>query len=144
MKFWVIFISLYLWIPQTGHSQEPVFGSWQGKMSTTSGNYIFNLDLRPDQSGSGSMIKAVAIHDRNGNKQVMELEGILYQDQSIYLVDIGDPYTKIRDGETFSRLQFRFIYENGDLVLDGHWQEYEDLRRYRKGRLVLRKQKAKA
>ena len=130
-------------LPMFAEAQGDIFGSWQGKMSTPKGNYIFNLDLRPNKSEWGR-VRGTAIHDRNGEKVVIELEGIVYGDQSIYLCDVGDPYSRIEGGETFSKLQFILALHNGDVVLNGHWQEYEDLRRYRKGKLVLHRRKSKA
>ncbi|NND33572.1 MAG: hypothetical protein HKN76_13360 [Saprospiraceae bacterium] len=139
------FLHLILWLlPLTAFAQDQIFGSWQGKMSSLQGKYIFNLDILPNFKEGNSTIKGTAIHDRNGAKEVIELIGILYSDQSIYLSDVANPDKKIEVGETFSKLQFLLKYESGILVLDGHWQEYEDLHRYRKGRLVLRKRKSKA
>lgn len=112
-------------------------------MSTPTGNYIFNLDLRPNQSGGGA-IRGTAIHDRNGEKEVIELEGYIYGDQSIYLADVGDPLQKLQNGGTFSRLQFTYSYESGEMILNGHWQEYQDTKRYRRGRLVLHRKRTKA
>lgn len=144
MYFLTILLSFILILPFTGFSQESIYGSWEGKMSSNHGKYVFNLDLRPQLGNQSSIIKGVAIHDRNGDKEVIELEGVIYQDQSIYLVDLSDPYRKLKEGGTFSRLQFRCSFQNGDMILDGHWQEYDELNRYRKGRLVLRKRKSKA
>ncbi|MCB0685871.1 MAG: hypothetical protein KDC53_05085 [Saprospiraceae bacterium] len=134
---------LLVWLPFLCWSQGQIFGSWQGKMSTPRGNYIFNLDLQPGKSGRG-YIRGVAIHDRNGEKQVIELEGYFYGDQSLYLADVADPLEKVQQGNTFSRLQFLCKYEGGEMILSGHWQEYEDLRKYRRGRLLLHRKKTKA
>lgn len=75
---------------------------------------------------------------------VIELSGKLYGDQSVYFSDTGDRYRRSELGQAFSKLQFMLKYQDGELVLDGHWQEYKDLRHYRKGRLVLYKRKQKA
>lgn len=131
-------------IPFTTFSQDQLFGSWQGKMNGAKGKYVFNLDIAPNYRDGAAAIKGVAIHDRNGLKEVIELRGILYSDQSVYLSDVSEPTRKIEEGATFSKLQFLFKYQKGELVLDGHWQEYEDLHKYRRGRLVLRKKKSKA
>jgi hypothetical protein len=139
-----IFLLLILIIPVSGSAQDQIFGSWQGKMSGAKGNYIFNLDILPNYKEGGSAIRGVAVHDRNGDKSVIELSGVIYGDQSIYLADVADPSHKILEGATFSKLQFLFKYQNGDIVLDGHWQEYRDLHKYRKGRLVLKKLNSKA
>ena len=139
----VILISILFLLPYLSKSQNHVYGSWQGKMSTPSGNYIFNLDLRPDKGGRGS-VKGTAIHDRNGEKEVIELEGFIYGDQSIYLADVADPLSTLQNGGTFSRLQFLYSYQGGEMLLNGHWQEYQDMHRYRRGRLVLKRRKTKA
>jgi hypothetical protein len=131
-------------IPITIFSQEQLFGSWQGRMNGAKGNYVFNLDIIPNSKEGATAIKGVAIHDRNGPKEVIELAGLVYSDQSVYLSDVSDPSSKIEEGATFSKLQFLFKYHKGELILDGHWQEYEDLHKYRRGRLVLRKKKSKA
>ncbi len=125
-------------------AQNELYGSWQGKMRTASGGqYVFNLDILPATGRHGSL-RGVAIHNRNGEQEVIELNGLLYYDQSIYLSDVLDRFTAGKDGRKVSKLQFLMKYESGSMVLDGHWQEYLDLRRYRKGRLVLRKRKSKA
>ena len=131
-------------LPFTAVAQDQLFGSWQGKMTSAQGKYIFNLDILPNFGSGRSSIKGVAIHDRNGAKEVIELEGIMYSDQSIYLSDVSNPNVKIEEGETFSKLQFLLKYNRGNIILDGHWQEYQNFHKYRKGRLVLRKRKSKA
>lgn len=128
----------------TNVQAQDLFGSWQGKMVSTSNRYIFSLDVRANPGKYGNAIKAVAMHDRNGSREVLELEGFLYFDNSIYLSQISDPVDQINKGDTFSKLQFLIKYQDGQWVLDGHWQEYEDLRKYRKGRLLLVKRQAKA
>ncbi|MCB0666037.1 MAG: hypothetical protein KDC80_09460 [Saprospiraceae bacterium] len=138
-----LIISVFLILPLISFSQRQLYGSWQGKMSTPSGNYVFNLDLRPSPDGTSS-IRGTAIHNRNGEKQVIDLEGIIYGDQSIYLSDVADPLKKLSRGDTFSRLQFTYSYQSGELVLSGHWQEYQDMSHYRRGRLVLFRKSTKA
>ena len=127
-------------------------GTWQGKMRASFGDYQFRLsiteadpkDLTKD-CGYRDALRAVAIHDRNGEKEVIELKGIVFSDRSVYFHDVNDPLrTNVEIEDPFSRLQFLLKYERGKLVLDGHWQEYHTKRRFRKGRLVLRKQKVKA
>lgn len=139
----MIHFFLLVFAPIAGISQGQIYGSWQGKMSTPNGNYIFNLDLRPTKSGK-SYIRGTAIHNRNGEKQVIDLEGIMYGDQSIYLADVSDPVKKLQNGDTFSRLQFTCSYQSGEMVLDGHWQEYQDMSHYRRGKLVLFRKRTKA
>ena len=131
-------------VPMTLFAQDQIFGSWQGKMNGAKGKYIFSLDILPNYKDGTTAIKGVAIHDRNGPKEVIELTGLVYSDHSVYLSDVSEPVKKIEDGATFSKLQFLFKYHRGELVLDGHWQEYEDFHKYRRGRLVLRKRKSKA
>jgi hypothetical protein len=139
----LVAIYAFFLLPLAGLCQAQVFGSWQGKMSTPNGNYYFNLDLRPNRTGGGNL-KGTAIHNRNGETVVIELEGYFYGDQSIYLADVGDPFRKLQEGNTFSRLQFICTFEGGELVLNGHWQEYQDMSKFRRGRLVLFRKKTKA
>jgi hypothetical protein len=129
-----------------------LMGTWQGKMRASFGDYEFRLSISnadprdlAEDSGSRNGLRAVAIHDRNGQKEVIELKGIVYSDRSVYFHDVNDPLrTNIDMEDPFSRLQFLMKYDRGKLILDGHWQEYHTKRRFRKGRLVLRKQKVKA
>ncbi len=123
--------------------EKHLYGYWHGKMKGSQGKYEFNLDIRPGK-GNAPELRGVAIHDRNGGKEVIELQGTMYGDYSVYLGDVADRYVQAREGKKYSRLQFVLKFERGGLVLDGHWQEYRDLRRYRKGRLVLRKERRKA
>jgi len=127
-----------------GLSQEEVIGSWQGKMSSLHGKYLFNLDIKPDRKLGMNHLEGVAIHDRNGDREVIQLKGYIYSDNSIYLEDVLIPAESVQEGKTSSKLQFLFKYENGTLVLDGYWQEYQNIRKYRKGRLFLRKYSSKA
>ncbi len=113
-------------------------------MKSSQGNYVFTLDLVPNAKDGHGYVKGVAVHNRNGINEVIELTGVLYADNSIYLFDDGDISQQVKDGQGFSRLQFLFKFDGSDPVLDGHWQEYHDFRRYRKGRLVLKKTKRKA
>ena len=125
-------------------AQSDIYGSWVGHMRSAKGDYVFTLDILPDKQQGYGYLKAVASHNRNGIKEVMELTGLMYADESIYLVDQGDLDQKVSEGNGFSRLQFLLKLEGGEIVLDGHWQAYHDFRRYRKGRLVLRKSQRKA
>ena len=125
-------------------AQSEIYGSWVGHMRSAKGDYVFTLDILPDKEMGFGYLKAVAAHNRNGIKEVIELSGLMYADESIYLVDKGNLDVKVAEGNGFSRLQFLLKYEGGELVLDGHWQAYHDFRRYRKGRLVLRKSQRKA
>ncbi len=128
-----------------GYSQSELYGSWQGKMRLANGaRYVFNLDILAGTGASSGSLRGVAIHDRNGHKEVIELTGIVYHDRSIYLTDVIDRFTAFNEGKKCSKLQFLMKWDDGNLTLDGHWQEYQDLRKYRKGRLVLRKKKSKA
>ncbi len=123
----------------------PLYGTWHGKMKTANGaRYVFSLDILPERDGGWGSLKAVAIHNRNGDQEVIELTGIIYADKSIYLSDVIDRYEALKDGRRVSKLQFLLKYKDGNYHLDGHWQEYRDLRRYRKGRLFLRKLQSKA
>ncbi len=137
-----IILILLLVTPLYLSGQGDLFGNWEGKMSSVHGKYFFNLVIQPDQDRR--KIRGFATHDRNGSREVIELKGIFYSDNSIYLADVVRPKKKIKAGETFSRLQFAFKWLDGAWVLDGHWQEYFDLRKYRKGRLVLRKRRPRA
>ena len=121
-------------------------------MQSEIGKYEFSLniseirvksDTDKKDCRSRNIFTARAMHNRNGKPEVIELEGILYQDHSIYFSDINDRWEMQKQGKGFSRLQFVLKFENGKPFLDGHWQEYEDIRRYRKGRLVLQKQNSK-
>ena len=138
-----IHLLIFLALSSAIFAQDQLFGSWQGEMRSVHGTYTFNLDILSTNSGEDP-IRAVAMHDRNGEREVIELKGIIYNDSSVYFSDVSDRYHKASIGEKFSKLQFLFKYENGIPVLDGHWQEYQDLRKYRKGRLVLYKKKRKA
>ena len=138
-------ISFLMLCHLSAYSQPELYGSWQGKMQSANGSkYVFNLDILSASSDGHGYIKGVAIHDRNGEKEVIELRGVIYGDQSVYLSDVLDRYSAVNQGKRVSKLQFLFKYDGADPTLDGHWQEYRDLRSYRKGRLVLRKKKRKA
>ncbi len=112
--------------------------------SANGSRYIFNLDLLTGPGGEYGSLRGVAIHNRNGEMEVIELRGVIYADQSMYLSDVLDRTDALIQGKKVSKLQFLLKYEGGVQTLDGHWQEYKDLRKYRKGRLVLRKKKRKA
>lgn len=131
--------------------RNPVTGYWNGKMQSQFGKYEFSLSVQPQRNGrmlehcgSKSNIKAVATHNRHGLIEVIELDGILYGDNSVYFSDVKNRFSD-KDGEgKFSRLQFQLKFESGEAILDGHWQEYMDVKKYRKGRLVLKKGRTKA
>ena len=142
MKHCLYLLILFL-LPVSVYSQDQLFGSWQGNMRSVHGTYTFTLDIL-STSDAKDPIRAVAMHDRNGEREVIELKGIIYHDSSVYFRDVSDRFQKASVGEKFSKLQFLFKYENGIPMLDGHWQEYKDLKKYRKGRLVLYKKKRKA
>lgn len=133
-------------------AQDVVMGYWTGKMKSEYGNYEFSLSISPqrdgkmlDWCGSRSNIKAVAMHNRMGMEEVIELNGVYYSDNSIYFADERDPHGLKKDESfKFSRLQFLLKFEKGQPVLDGHWQEYKNMFQYRKGRLLLKKGKGKA
>ena len=132
-------------------AQNAVMGFWNGKMKSEYGKYEFSLRIQPQREektlhwcGSKSNIKAVAIHNRMGLEEVIELEGVHYGDNSIYFADVIKPCDLKEESFKFSRLQFVLKFEKGQPILDGHWQEYKDIRRYRKGKLVLKKGKSKA
>jgi len=133
-------------------AQDVVMGYWSGKMQSEYGKYKFSLSIQPQRDGkllnwcgSRSNIKAIAVHNRMGMEEVIELNGIMYGDNSIYFADERDPYGLKKDESfKFSRLQFVLKFENGKPILDGHWQEYKNMFQYRKGRLVLTKGKGKA
>ena len=132
-------------------AQDMVMGYWNGKMESEYGKYEFSLSIQPQPvgktlrwCGSRSNIKAVAMHNRMGIEEVIELHGIYYGDNSIYFSDVKDPYQLDEESFKFSRLQFILKFEKGKPVLDGHWQEYKNMFQYRKGRLLLKKGKGKA
>ncbi len=150
MRYLIFTLLSLLWIGTD--AQDRFYGSWIGHMSSDKGNYEFSLNIteavKPGAEekkvcGSRNTFVARAMHNRNGRPEVIELEGILYHDQSIYFSDINDRWEMHKVGKSFSRLQFVLKFQGGKPILDGHWQEYEDIRKYRKGRLVLKKQSSK-
>ncbi len=140
----LLYLSLWAPLAVAGQSHEELYGNWQGYMSSAVGNYVFTLDLAEVPKDGTIQIRGLAMHNRSGLREVISLVGTVFSDLSIYLEDERKADVALEAGDTFSRLQFLLKYEGGDLVLDGHWQEYSDLRRYRKGRLVLRKATRKA
>lgn len=142
MRF-ALYVGILL-IPLTGTSQDDMVGFWQGKMKSASGNYTFTLRIKPDYAKHAKQLKAVAMHNRNGSNEVIELVGTLYSDNSIYFREMGDLQKRVDDGFGFSALQFLLKFERGEPILDGHWQAYRDFKHYRKGRLLLKRHIAKA
>ncbi len=147
----IIILACLFFIPMALIAQDRFYGSWIGYMSSDKGNYEFSLNISEaersagdkKQCGSRNTFVARAMHNRNGKPEVIELEGVLYHDQSVYFNDVNDRWEMHKVGKSFSRLQFVLKFQGGKPILDGHWQEYEDIRKYRKGRLVLKKQSSK-
>ncbi len=137
-------LAFVLLLPLPGLAQDQIIGSWQGKMKSDRGNYVFTLQISPNYGKRARRLKAVAMHTRNGVKEFIELTGIHYTDDSIYFCNKGNLQQQVDEGLGFSRLQFLLKFNRGEPVLDGHWQEYSDLRHYRKGRLLLRRHVQKA
>jgi hypothetical protein len=151
---------ILLTIPFLSAGQENLYGQWSGKMLSSNGPYDFTLTIAPqveklnfegklsnkDRSGCGVVgyVQARAIHNRSGEPELMNLVGMVFSDQSIYFAEEGNKWSLIKTNDSYSSLQFTVKWEGSNAMLDGHWQEYETYRRYRKGRLVLKKQKSKA
>ena len=129
-------------------------------MLSSHGPYDFTLTIAPQteklnfvgklnnkvKSGYGIVgyVKARAIHNRNGEPEMINLAGMVFNDQSVYFAEEGNKWSLIESNDSYNSLQFTIQWEGGSAVLDGHWQEYETYKRYRRGRLVLKKQKSKA
>ncbi|NND07701.1 MAG: hypothetical protein HKN87_15095 [Saprospiraceae bacterium] len=139
-----IVITCLLVMPLYVLAQDNIIGFWQGKMKSTAGNYIFTLRIKPDYAENAKQLSAVAMHNRNGVNEVIELIGTLYSDNSVYFREKGDLQKRVDDGSGFSCLQFLLKFNRGEPELDGHWQAYRDFKRYRKGRLLLQRHLAKA
>ncbi|MBX2817415.1 MAG: hypothetical protein KTR24_15510 [Saprospiraceae bacterium] len=150
MKAKPVLFLIALFFASLAGAQEPVLGYWKGKMQSEYGKYEFKLTVQPQSDatvihdGMKSTIKAVAMHNRLGLDEVIELNGVYFGDNSVYFSDVNNRFSECEGEGTFSRLQFLLKFEKGEAILDGHWQEYKDVKRYRKGRLRLKKSRGKA
>ena len=131
--------------------QSDLLGTWMGQMQTNDGRiYSFRLEIKnrtkaPQRDLSfskGCHLYAVASHDRMIERKSFELQGQQFRDQSVYLYEFPKDRKLANQGDgEFNRMEFEFVNENGIPTLIGHWQEYQTIRKYRKGRLVLTKLK---
>ncbi len=130
---------------------QDMSGDWVGVIQKKDGyKYTFRLRILPHQELLADLesfnlsrkenIGAIVTHDRNGEREVFRLSGNKYYDNSIYLHEHAGERKRNREkGLPFSRLQFVLKSDQRGPYLEGHWQEYLTIRKYRKGRLLLRR-----
>ena len=150
-RIFLILIGFLFHLSSNAQSRNQLIGTWNGQMRSNSGLvYNFRLEIKNKQEildksiefAKGCHLFATASHTRSGERQTFTLQGQQFRDFSVYLYEFPEDRRNANAGEgRFNRLQFEFMLENGIPTLIGYWQEYQSIRKYRKGRLVLTKLK---
>lgn len=131
-----------------GLAQKSIEGLWEGKMTfggiTSEEGYDFALYLKLNgRKVSGH--STITLED--GKTIDMEVNGILYHDQSIYMTDVKFmPIEGVSAAPPFNR-KYQLIYHRSIFgsTLDGWWQEVRDKKimdeKRPRGRIFLKKVK---
>lgn len=148
MKNWTCFC-IFLIAGFFLYAQKDLQGVWKGQLVAKGLNSVSTTPFELYIQVKGKKISGSAyLHQENGEILQTRLEGVIYEDHSIYLIDTQHGETQVDSSSAiFFLKKYQLLYDRSiwESKLEGYWQEVMEQPREEEkrkmGRISLKKVK---